>query len=68
MAVTFSRDRTRRYPLKLTTLMLISALAPASAASAMPGPLPFIADDYGRARAEAARRQIPLFVDVWAPW
>jgi hypothetical protein len=54
--------------LKLTTLMLISALAPASAASAMPGPLPFIADDYGRARAEAARRQIPLFVDVWAPW
>jgi hypothetical protein len=30
--------------------------------------LPFIADDYDHARAEAERRQLPLFVEVWAPW
>ena len=30
--------------------------------------LPFINDDYVRARAEANRRKLPMFVDVWAPW
>jgi len=30
--------------------------------------LPIINDDYPRARAEAIRRNVPLFVDVWAPW
>ena len=30
--------------------------------------LPIIQDDYPRARAEARARQVPLFVDVWAPW
>jgi thiol-disulfide isomerase/thioredoxin len=28
----------------------------------------FIEDDYPRALAEAKRRNIPLFVDAWAPW
>ena len=32
------------------------------------GPLPFISDDFARARAEAVQRHVPLFVDVWAPW
>ena len=53
--------------MKLSALALIAALVP-SAASALPGGLPFIADDYARARAEATRRHLPLFVDVWAPW
>ena len=53
--------------MKLSALVLITALVP-SAAPAMPGRLPFIADDYARARAEATRRRLPLFVDVWAPW
>ena len=30
--------------------------------------LPFIADDYARALAEARARKVPLFVESWAPW
>ncbi len=51
---------------RLSTLLLFSAVA--SSAAALPGRLPFIADDYARARAEARARHVPLFVDVWAPW
>ena len=51
---------------KLPTLVLLSALA--STPSASPRRLPLIEDDYGRARAEANARHVPLFVDVWAPW
>ena len=54
--------------MKLSTLILLAGLAPPAVASAMPGPLPFIADDFARARAEANRRKLPIFVDVWAPW
>jgi tetratricopeptide (TPR) repeat protein len=46
--------------------------APAAQAAADPPPLAnglrFIEDDYARARAEAVRRGVPLFVDVWASW
>jgi hypothetical protein len=30
--------------------------------------LPFIADDYTRAIAEARARRVPLFIEAWAPW
>ena len=30
--------------------------------------LPFIADDYARAVAEARARKVPLFIEAWAPW
>ena len=30
--------------------------------------LPFVADDYGAALAQAKARHLPLVVDVWAPW
>lgn len=30
--------------------------------------LPFIEDDYNRAIAEAKSRQVPLFIESWAPW
>jgi hypothetical protein len=30
--------------------------------------LPFIEDDYARALAEAKQRNVPLFVEAWAPW
>ncbi|SEL36462.1 Tetratricopeptide repeat-containing protein [Stigmatella aurantiaca] len=42
--------------------------APDAPAPATEGPLPFIADDYGRALEEAKARGLPLFVDTWAPW
>jgi len=46
-------------------LLLVSLHLSAGVASAT---LPFIRDDYARARAEATQRKLPMFVDVWAPW
>ncbi len=47
---------------------LLVALALAAAAPAAAGGLPFVEDDYGRALADARARNVPLVVDVWAPW
>jgi hypothetical protein len=30
--------------------------------------LPFVADDYARALAEARAQKLPLFIEAWAPW
>ena len=30
--------------------------------------LPFIKDDYAKALAEAKQRNVPIFVECWAPW
>jgi len=30
--------------------------------------LPFINDDFQKALTQAKQRNLPLFVDVWAPW
>lgn len=45
-------------------LLLLILSTPAVAATT----LPFIEDNYPKARAEAMRRNVPMFVDVWAPW
>ena len=45
--------------------MVTPALLLAAATAAR---LPFITDDFARASAEASRRHLPLFVEVWAPW
>jgi hypothetical protein len=50
----------------LLTSVLVSALA--TSATAIPSRLSFIEDDYTRARAEAKKSKLPLFVEVWAPW
>ncbi len=51
---------------------VILALACVSSVAAAAEPpkeaLPFIADDYGRAVAEAKQRKLPIFVEAWAPW
>jgi len=31
-------------------------------------PLSFIEDDYAAAVAEARERDVPLFIESWAPW
>jgi hypothetical protein len=31
-------------------------------------PLPFISDDYRKGLAEGKLRNLPMFVEVWAPW
>ena len=38
------------------------------AKAARPMVLPWIADDFSRAIAEARARQVPLFIESWAPW
>ena len=30
--------------------------------------LPFIDNDYSKALAQAKKKNVPLFVDAWAPW
>jgi hypothetical protein len=30
--------------------------------------LPFLDDDYAGALAEARTRDVPLFIEAWAPW
>jgi len=55
-------------------LILCLALATAAPALAAPGArgarpvLPWIADDYGKALAEARARKLPIFIESWAPW
>ena len=59
--------------LLVTCLLLPAALAagPSAAADEAAGAgksLPFLSDDYGAALAEARARQVPIFVEAWAPW
>ena len=44
--------------------------APAAKPSSAPDArvVPFIADDYTKAVAEARARKVPLFIEAWAPW
>jgi hypothetical protein len=48
---------------KLLLLLLLTAV-PAFAKEV----LPFIDNNYSKALAEAKRKNVPLFVDAWAPW
>ena len=39
------------------------------AATALPAAaLPFIENDYAKALARARTKNVPIFVDAWAPW
>ena len=53
-----------------TLIALAAALAMAGMApDRAPRPaVPFIADDYPRALAEARAKKLPIFVEAWAPW
>jgi hypothetical protein len=57
---------------RLSGKPLLLALAAATflgAGSAAPHPaVPFIADDYPGALAEARAKKLPIFVEAWAPW
>jgi len=51
--------------------LAFAAVAAAPAGPATPGArevVPFIADDYARALAQARARRVPLFIESWAPW
>ena len=46
-----------------------AGLTPGTAALASDArPLPFLSDDYAKALGEARARQLPLFIEAWAPW
>jgi hypothetical protein len=51
---------------KLTWASLILVLTMAASAGATS--LPFIYDDFAKARSQAIERGLPLFVECWAPW
>jgi hypothetical protein len=57
---------------RLIPALLVSAvtmlLPGAGHAAAAARAVPFIADDYTKAVAEAKARKVPLFIESWAPW
>ena len=57
--------------MRVAPFALLLALAGHQGVTAAPAPrplLPFIQDDYAKALAEARTRQVPIFIDAWAPW
>jgi hypothetical protein len=56
--------------LKLRTALVMGLLATAGPGGAadIEKVLPFVADDYGKALAEARAQKLPLFIEAWAPW
>lgn len=55
----------KKLPLSALLLVLIFSTPAVRATTTR---LPFVEDDYAKALAEAQRRQLPVFVEVWAPW
>lgn len=45
-------------------LILLLAAVPAVAKEVVP----FIDNDYAKALAQAKKKNVPIFVDAWAPW
>ncbi len=55
--------------MKIKPVLGILVLAAAGAAfGAANGRLPFLQDDYPRAREEAKQKELPIFVECRAPW
>ncbi|HUL77257.1 MAG TPA: hypothetical protein VL691_08340 [Vicinamibacteria bacterium] len=48
--------------------LLCAAGRVAASAADLERVLPFVADDYGKALAEARAQKLPLFIEAWAPW
>jgi hypothetical protein len=48
---------------RILPLILLAAFALGARAE-----LPFIEDDYGKAVARAKTKNLPIFVEAWAPW
>lgn len=53
--------------MKRSALLLLTALTLAPLARAKEV-LPFIDDDYSKAVARAKTKNVPIFVEAWAPW
>jgi hypothetical protein len=58
-------------PMPLRAAPLLVALAGVAAGTApptAPPAVPFLEDDYDKALAQARERNLPIFVEAWAPW
>lgn len=51
--------------MKLKPLVLALVLAAPLGARAE---MPFIEDDFAKATAQAKAKNVPIFVEAWAPW
>lgn len=49
-------------------LLAVAVLALSAVPALAKEVLPFIADDFTKAVAEAKAKKEPIFVDAWAPW
>ena len=53
----------------LAAALTVAPLMGARADAPTPKPaVPFIEDDYARALSEARSKNVPIFVENWAPW
>ena len=50
------------------TKRIALALLLAACALGARAELPFIEDDYAKAAARAKAKNVPIFVETWAPW
>jgi hypothetical protein len=55
---------TRIAPLAFAGVLAVVSPAPAASRPV----LPWIEDDYDKAIAQARAREVPVFVEAWAPW
>ena len=60
--------RTLRTPRTAALAAFLLAILLPPAVSAAGAAVPFIADDYPQALAQARARNLPLFLEAWAPW
>ena len=60
--------RSTAVALLLALLALSCASKPPAAHPGGAGPLPFIENDFPQALTKAREANLPLFVEVWAPW
>ena len=54
--------------MKRNLLSALLILLPAWAVWASAANIPFLRDDFAKARAQAINRKLPVFVECWAPW
>ena len=54
--------------MKLKTAVAAIVLLATTAISNAKEVLPFVENDYAKAVARAKSKDLPLFVDAWAPW
>ena len=63
-----SRRRTALFAFMIVAAGFGCAPKPDGAPAGRSGSLPFIENDFPQAMARASQANLPLFVEVWAPW